>query len=129
MAKESWMARESTLAAEFAMAAQHTTFLLTAGRSRLAAFVALTDGGEVAFVSQAATRPQEIWLWDQKSAPRQVTHLNDSWKQYALSEPEFYTYKSFDGMEIQAALLKPRVSQSANQEIGVPGKSKLPLIA
>jgi len=32
-------------------------------------------------------------------------------------------------MEIQAALLKPRVSQSANQEIGVPGKSKLPLIA
>src|SRR6266404_5672164 len=53
--------------------------------------MALTGGGEIAFVSQAAMRPQEVWLWDQKSAPKQVTHLNDSWKQYALSEPEFYT--------------------------------------
>src|SRR6267142_354353 len=91
--------------------------------------MAVTDGGEIAFVSQGATRPQEVWLWDQKGAPKQITHLNDSWKQYTLSEPELYTYKSFDGTEIQAALLKPRVSQSANQEIGAPGKSKLPLIA
>jgi dipeptidyl aminopeptidase/acylaminoacyl peptidase len=107
--------------------------------------MALTSGGEIAFVSQGATRPQEVWLWDQKSAARQVTHLNDSWKQYALIEPEFYKYKSFDGVEIEAALLKPRVSPSANPEIhpaktagwgggGVPGrgaegKSKLPLIA
>jgi dipeptidyl aminopeptidase/acylaminoacyl peptidase len=106
--------------------------------------MALTSGGEIAFVSQGATRPQEVWLWDQKSAPWQVTHLNDSWKQYSLIEPEFYKYKSFDGAEIEAALLKPRVSPSANPEIhpaktagwgggGVPGrgaegKSKLPLI-
>ena len=82
--------------------------------------MALTASGEIAFVSQGATRPQEIFVWDQKSAPRQVTHLNDSWKQYALSEPEFYQYKSFDGMEIQAALLKPQ---------GADAKTKLPLIA
>jgi len=82
--------------------------------------MALTGGGEIAFISQGATRPQEVWLWDEKGAPKQVTHLNDSWKQYALSEPEFYTYKSFDATEIQAALLKPR---------GAEGKSKLPLIA
>jgi dipeptidyl aminopeptidase/acylaminoacyl peptidase len=81
--------------------------------------MALT-GGEIAFVSQGATRPQEVWLWDQKSAPKQITHLNDSWKQYSLSELELYTYRSFDGTEIQAALLKPR---------GADGKSKLPLIA
>jgi dipeptidyl aminopeptidase/acylaminoacyl peptidase len=107
--------------------------------------MALTSGGEIAFVSQGATRPQEVWLWDQKSAPTQVTHLNDSWRAYSLIEPEFYRYKSFDGAEIEAALLKPRVSPSANPEIhpaktagwgggGVPGrgaegKSKLPLIA
>jgi dipeptidyl aminopeptidase/acylaminoacyl peptidase len=92
--------------------------------------MALASDGEIAFVSQGATRPQEVWLWDQKSAPRQVTHLNDSWKAYSLIEPEFYKYKSFDGAEIEAALLKPRVSPSANTEIGVPGgKSKLPLIA
>jgi len=34
--------------------------------------------------------------------------------------PEFYKYKSFDGLEIEAALLKPT---------GYDGKSKLPLIA
>jgi len=89
--------------------------------------MALTSDGEIAFVSQAATRAQEVWLWDQKSAPRQVTHLNDSWKAYSLIQPEFYKYKSFDGSEIEAALLRPRGSTNANTEIGVPG-GKLPLI-
>src|SRR5882762_8831263 len=94
--------------------------------------MALTSDGEIAFVSQAATRAQEVWLWDQKSAPRQVTHLNDSWKAYSLIQPEFYKYKSFDGSEIEAALLRPGGSTNANTEIhpaktagwgggGVPG--------
>jgi dipeptidyl aminopeptidase/acylaminoacyl peptidase len=81
--------------------------------------MAVTGSGEIAFVSQGATQPQEVWLWDQKGAPKQVTHLNDSWKQITLSEPELFNYKSFDGTEIQAALLKPQ---------GHDGKSKLPLI-
>ena len=80
----------------------------------------VSDSGEVAFAGQTATTPQELWLWDQKSAPKQISHLNDSWKQYTLSTPEFYKYKSFDGLEIEAALLKP---------LGYDGKSKLPLIA
>ncbi|HMD37950.1 MAG TPA: S9 family peptidase [Candidatus Acidoferrum sp.] len=81
---------------------------------------AVSDSGEVAFVGQSATTPQELWVWDQKKAPRQVSHLNDSWKQFALSTPEIYKYKSFDGSEIEAALLKPA---------GADGKSRLPLIA
>src|SRR6266436_1586849 len=100
--------------------------------------MAVTVNGEIAFVSQGATRAQEVWLWDQKSAPRQVTHLNDSWKAYSLIQPEFYKYKSFDGAEIEAALLRPRGSTNANTEIhpaktagwgggGVPG-GKLRLI-
>jgi dipeptidyl aminopeptidase/acylaminoacyl peptidase len=79
----------------------------------------ISDSGEVAFAGQTATTPQELWLWDQKNAPKQVSHLNDSWKEYTLSTPEFYKYKSFDSLEIEAALLKP---------IGYDGKSKLPLI-
>ena len=79
----------------------------------------VSDSGEVAFAGQTATTPQELWVWDQKSAPKQISHLNDSWKQYSLSTPEFYKFKSFDGMEIEAALLKP---------LGYDGKSKLPLI-
>jgi len=58
----------------------------------------VSDSGEVALPTNA-TIPQELWLWDQKSAPRQISHLNDSWKQYALSAPEFYKYKSFDSLE------------------------------
>ena len=80
----------------------------------------VSDSGEVAFAGQTATTPQELWLWDQKGAPKQISHLNDSWKQYALSAPEFYKYKSLDGQDIEAALLKP---------LGYDGKSKLPLIA
>jgi dipeptidyl aminopeptidase/acylaminoacyl peptidase len=81
---------------------------------------AASNSSDVAFVGHTATAPQELWLWDQKSPARQVSHLNDSWKVFALSSPEFYKYKSFDGLEIEAALLKPA---------GDNGKSKLPLIA
>jgi dipeptidyl aminopeptidase/acylaminoacyl peptidase len=81
---------------------------------------AVSEAGEVVFAGQSATTPPELWLWDQKNSPRQVSHLNDSWKQFTLSAPEFYKYKSFDGLEIEAALLKPA---------GADGKSRLPLIA
>lgn len=82
--------------------------------------MAVAGAGEIAFVSQIATEPQELWLWDQKGSPQQVSHLNESWKEYALSKPEPYRYKTFDGLEIEAVLLKPK---------GSDGKSKLPLIA
>jgi dipeptidyl aminopeptidase/acylaminoacyl peptidase len=81
---------------------------------------AVSNSGEVVFVGHTATTPQELWHWDQKSEAKQISHLNDPWKQYALVTPEFYKYKSFDGLEIEAALLKPT---------SYDGKSKLPLIA
>jgi dipeptidyl aminopeptidase/acylaminoacyl peptidase len=86
------------------------------------AFV-VSDSGQVAFAGQTATTPQELWLWDRNSTPKQISRLNDSWKQFTLSAPEFYYYKSKSppgGLEIEAALLKP---------LGYDGKSKLPLIA
>ena len=81
---------------------------------------AVSDSGEVVFVGQSATTPPELWLWDQTNSPQKISHLNDSWKQFTLSPPEFYKYKSFDGLEIEAALLKPA---------GADPKNKLPLIA
>jgi len=82
--------------------------------------VSVSANGDIAYVSQNGTRQQEIWLWDQKTSPQQLSHFNDEWKQFTLSAPEYYTYKSFDGTEIQAALLKPQ---------GADDKTKLPLIA
>jgi dipeptidyl aminopeptidase/acylaminoacyl peptidase len=87
--------------------------------SNVSAF-AVSGGGEVVFVGQTAKAPPELWLWNQTGSPQQVSHLNDSWKQYALSSPEFYRYKSFDGLEIEAALLKPA---------GADPRTALPLIA
>lgn len=81
---------------------------------------AVSPAGDVVFVGQTATEPPEIWFWDQKNAPRQVSHLNEAWKQFTLSTPEIYKYKSFDGLEIEAALLKP---------LGAKRDVKLPLIA
>jgi dipeptidyl aminopeptidase/acylaminoacyl peptidase len=80
---------------------------------------AASDAGEIVFVGQSATQPQELWSWDTKSEPKQISHLNDAWKEYALGKPEIYKYKSFDGVEIEAALLKPA---------GYDGKTLLPLI-
>jgi Tol biopolymer transport system component len=37
---------------------------------------AAAPGGEIAFVSQNGTQPQELWLWDQKTQPQQISHLN-----------------------------------------------------
>jgi dipeptidyl aminopeptidase/acylaminoacyl peptidase len=80
---------------------------------------AVSSAGEIAFVGQSATAPQELWLRNAQGEAHQVTHLNDGLKSYGLLTPEFYKYKSFDGVEIEAALLRPA---------GYDGKSKLPTV-
>jgi len=85
--------------------------------------LAPAPGGEIAYVSQNAMHPQELWLWDQKTAPQQISHLNDAWRQITLSTPEYYKYKSFDGMEIEATLLRPTGAPQ-----GTDARPKLPLI-
>ncbi len=75
--------------------------------------------GEIAFVGQTSVAPPELWMRDADGQAQQVTHLNETLNQYGLIAPEFYKYKSFDGLEIDAALLKPA---------GYDGKSKLPTI-
>jgi dipeptidyl aminopeptidase/acylaminoacyl peptidase len=81
---------------------------------------AVSETGDIVFVGQSATTPPEIWSWDQKESPKQISHFNDTWRQFTLSTPQFYKYKSFDGVEIEAALLKPT---------GAESKVPLPLIA
>jgi dipeptidyl aminopeptidase/acylaminoacyl peptidase len=80
----------------------------------------VSSSGSVAFVGGTATEAAELWIWNRKDAPERVTHLNDGWAKHALLKPEIYKYKSFDGLEIEAALVKP-----ANWD----RKTKLPLIA
>jgi dipeptidyl aminopeptidase/acylaminoacyl peptidase len=65
------------------------------------------DSGAIAFVEQTATKLPELWLYDGKNPAEKVSRFNESWDKIPLSEPEFLRYKSFDGTEIEGALLKP----------------------
>ena len=80
---------------------------------------AASAGGEIAFVGQTSAAPEELWIRNAQGEAHQITHLNDSLKALGLVTPEFYKYKSFDGVEIEAALLRPA---------GYDGKSKLPTV-
>ncbi len=80
----------------------------------------VSAGGSVAFIGETATEGSELWIWNRKDAPERVTHLNDDWTKHAVVKQEVYKYKSFDGLEIEAAILKPADWN---------GQTKLPLIA
>ncbi|HJZ62886.1 MAG TPA: S9 family peptidase [Candidatus Acidoferrum sp.] len=82
--------------------------------------IAVSATGTVAFVGENALEAAELWIWNRKDTPERVTKLNEGWTKQALVKPEIYKYKSFDGVEIEAALVKP-----ADWD----GKTKLPLIA
>ncbi len=80
---------------------------------------AVNDNGATAFVGESSTEPQEIWLATAGQQPKKIPEFNKSFNTSALIKPELYKFKSFDGQEIEAALLKPSTYD---------GKSKLPLI-
>ncbi len=122
-----WMADGTILAATLDGFRSHFVSYNTDGsRTDVAPFAtnpqqfAISSNGNVAFIGGTATEAAELWIWNRKDAPERVTHLNDGWTKHALLKPEIYKYKSFDGLEIEAALVKP-----ADWD----GKTKLPLIA
>jgi len=82
--------------------------------------LALSSNGSMAFVAESSTEPQELWLAAAGQSPKKFPNFNKSLDAFSVVKPEIYKYKSFDGLEIEAALLKPT---------GSDGKSRLPLIA
>jgi dipeptidyl aminopeptidase/acylaminoacyl peptidase len=78
-----------------------------------------SDSGDLAFAGDTATNPAEIWLTRRSTPAECVSEFNKSWKSIALVKPEFFSYKSFDGTEIEGSLLVPTAYD---------GHSKLPLI-
>ncbi|MGC1934010.1 MAG: S9 family peptidase, partial [Candidatus Acidiferrales bacterium] len=68
---------------------------------------AISSAGTLAFVGESATEANEIYLSANGGAPERVTHLNSSWDSITLAKPEFFHYKSFDGITIEGELLRP----------------------
>ena len=75
--------------------------------------------GAFAFVGSSATEPEELWLQEDGKPAQRISEFNKSWRQLVLARPERISFKSFDGLEIEGALLKP-----SNSAAGTP----LPLI-
>jgi dipeptidyl aminopeptidase/acylaminoacyl peptidase len=79
----------------------------------------ISSDGTLAFVATSFNHLPELWLKPASGVARQVSHVQDGWDGITLADAEVFRYKSFDGREIEAALLKP-----ASAAPGV----KLPLI-
>jgi dipeptidyl aminopeptidase/acylaminoacyl peptidase len=80
---------------------------------------AISASGRLAFVGDSSTEAPEIYLASSGGVPERVTHLNASWDSITLAKPEFFHYKSFDGQQIEGALLKP---------LDYDGRARLPLV-
>ena len=63
--------------------------------------------GILAFAGETTTRAPELWVKSPNTRARAVTTFNEQWSAVPVVAPEFVTYKSSDGVEIEAALLKP----------------------
>jgi dipeptidyl aminopeptidase/acylaminoacyl peptidase len=80
---------------------------------------AISSSGAIAFVGGTATTPPEIYLTSSGSKAERATNLNSSWDNLKLAKPEFFHYRSFDGLEIEGELLKP---------LDYDGHSRVPLV-
>lgn len=89
----------------------------------IADYDAASDGA-IAFVATSFDHLPELWLKPSAGPPRQVSHLQEGWEKVTLANAEIFSYKSFDGRSLEAALLKPGNATPGVKSSGV----KLPLI-
>ena len=69
--------------------------------------VDVSDGGDVAFVGERTTQPQELWIMRRGGAAMQVTHVNDAARAVATVAPQLIHWKAPDGLAVEGALLLP----------------------
>ena len=74
--------------------------------------------GTIAFVVVGLDRLPELFVRTSQRL-RQVGHLQEGWEGVRLADAEIFRVKSFDGTEIEAALMKPAAP---------PSGSKFPLV-
>ena len=89
-----------------------STCLTRTATSRLPATDLLLSSRSGSIASRAVVQPAD-------RPAKQVSHVQQGWDGIVLADAELFRFKSFDGTEIEAALMKP-----ANPKLG----TKLPLI-
>ncbi len=67
----------------------------------------MAPDGTLAFVGVAFNHLPELFLKRTDGSVQQVSHLQEGWEGVRLADAELLRFKSFDGTEIEAALMKP----------------------
>ena len=68
---------------------------------------ARTSSGTLAYAGETAAHAPELWIKTPDTAAHPVSSVNAKWETTATIAPEIVTYKSADGVAIEAALLLP----------------------
>ncbi|HEY1963043.1 MAG TPA: DPP IV N-terminal domain-containing protein, partial [Rhizomicrobium sp.] len=78
---------------------------IAGGRNVISAYA--QKRGRFALLISTSTQPEEVFAWDGKSAPRQISHQNDWLKEVKLAPVQEIAFKSKDGTDVHGFLLKP----------------------
>ena len=78
---------------------------IAGGRNVISAYA--QKRGRFALLVSSPTAPEEVFAWDGKSPPRQISHLNDWLKEIKLAPTQEIAFKSKDGTDVHGFLLKP----------------------
>jgi dipeptidyl aminopeptidase/acylaminoacyl peptidase len=80
----------------------------------------VSRSGDLAYVRQTASEPPEVWVRrGERGRPLELTQLNDSWRSVPVAKGQLIHYTSFDGLQIEAQVLRP---------VNTPAGVKLPTI-
>lgn len=78
---------------------------IAGGRNVIAAYA--QKRGRFALLISTPTQLPELFAWDGKSPPRQISHQNDWLKEIKLAATQEIAFKSKDGTDVHGFLLKP----------------------
>ena len=80
----------------------------------------ISPSGMIVFAGGSAAEPDELWLAESDKPAQRLSDFNKNLRQLTILQPERFRYKSFDGVEIEGALIKPK---------GYVSGTRVPLIA
>jgi dipeptidyl aminopeptidase/acylaminoacyl peptidase len=82
---------------------------VTTGNQAVVSFRAAPGTSKLVFTRSTPTQINDLyWLDAPGATPRQLTHVNDElFSRLNLTEPEEFTYTSFDGKRVEAWIQKP----------------------
>ena len=83
------------------------------------------SSGTFAYAGETATHAPELWIKTAGGPARAVSRFNERWSSIPVVAPEFVKYTSADGVEIEAALLRP---SAASSQLPASSPGRLPFV-